>query len=208
MNAKRDIYGVTSILSLSKFAKSLPWMKIIKQYILSNADKYFTETQKVKQFKAIMASKKVGLLVNERLVNIPPNVVPPLHEQLPGDLDFTKEQEDIEDPAEFDYDYLVVISKFTVPLDVQGVGKPDFYPKRRDRLYFRWEDDLLEQKAEFSFIFQSTFKEVASDGTKTYFQGVTGQASGGDELQFRLIYMIKWEEYVKAIPLMKRALEQ
>ena len=52
--------------------------------------------------------------MNERLVNMPPQVVPDLHGQLPEDLDFTKEQDDIDDPKEFDYDYLVAISKFNI----------------------------------------------------------------------------------------------
>jgi len=56
----------------------------------------------------------VGLLLNERLVNMTPMVVPQMHQQVKDDLEFTKQQDDIEDPKEFDYDYFLVISRFTI----------------------------------------------------------------------------------------------
>jgi hypothetical protein len=36
---------------------------------------------------------------------------------IPEDIKFTKKQDDIEDPREFDYDYLLAISRFTIPND-------------------------------------------------------------------------------------------
>lgn len=90
----------------------------------------------------------MGLLVNERLVNMPTTVVPELHQQLPDDLKFTMEQDDIKDPSEFKYDHLLVISKFTV-------SNENLNPTRDDRLYYRWEDDVFESKALVSFSFQS-----------------------------------------------------
>ena len=49
------------------------------------------------------------------MINIPVEVVPSMHTELPADLEFTKEQEEITDPKEFNYSHLLVLSKFTVP---------------------------------------------------------------------------------------------
>jgi hypothetical protein len=105
--------------------------------------------------KNLIGVKNVGLLINERLVNIPPLAVPGMHTQLPDDLEFTKKQDDISDPKEFNYDYLLVISKFTVPNEIvsKALDSGSFIPKRSDRLYYRWEDDIFEACSDFSFCF-------------------------------------------------------
>ncbi len=54
-------------------------MKDIYEYIISKADKYLKNPQQLEDLKQILKNKNVGLLVNERLVNMPPEVVPQLH---------------------------------------------------------------------------------------------------------------------------------
>lgn len=39
----------------------------------------------------------------ERVINLPVEIVPSLHTELPNDLEFTKAQDDIENPNEFNY---------------------------------------------------------------------------------------------------------
>ena len=56
----------------------------------------------------------MGLLLNERMINLPYVVVPQMHEAIPEDIKFTKKQDDVEDPREFDYQYLLVISRYTI----------------------------------------------------------------------------------------------
>ena len=155
-------------------------MNYIHKYVLRKADLY-CKAQHLQLFKETLQKSNVGLLVNERLVNMPPTVVPNLHTELPLDLAFTKEQDDIKDPKEFDYDYLLVLTKFTIPNE--NVVK-DQAPKRDDRLYYRWEDDVFEAKSSVSFFYQSTFKEVADDGSKSYIQGACAKAGGGKETQY------------------------
>lgn len=64
-----------------------------------------------------MQSKNVGLLLVERVINLPADIVPSLHTELPDDLEFTRAQDDIEDPKEFNYKYLLVLSRFTRSVD-------------------------------------------------------------------------------------------
>ena len=51
-------------------------MTHIFNYIIKKAEVYLEDSHKL---KTIIKSKRVGLLVNERLVNMPPQTVPPLH---------------------------------------------------------------------------------------------------------------------------------
>jgi protein BCP1 len=124
MNQKRDVYGVTTILSLSRNKDKEQFLGQIFKYVVKNTESHADGSK----LKSLISSKNVGLLVNERLVNIPALAVPNMHAQLPDDLSFTKEQDDIEDPKEFNYDYLLVLSKFTVPNELVGKGKE--IPKR------------------------------------------------------------------------------
>jgi hypothetical protein len=75
-NAKRDVYGFITILSMSKNLGKEKWMTHIFNYIIKKAEVYLEDSHKL---KTIIESKRVGLLVNERLVNMPPQTVPPLH---------------------------------------------------------------------------------------------------------------------------------
>jgi hypothetical protein len=51
---------------------------------------------------------------------MPVLLVPQLHQSLPEDLKFTKKQDDIENPKEFDYEYLLVISRYTIENERKG----------------------------------------------------------------------------------------
>ena len=160
------MYGVIHILSLTWSRKRENWLDQIYNYTFKKAEKYCEPESKFKLFKTILESKNVGLLVNERLINMPPDLVPNLHSQIPEDLSFTRKCEEITEPREFIYDYLLIISKFSVP-NASIATNPD----RKERLYYRWEDDVFERDAEVSFCYQTTFKEVGDDGTKSYIQG-------------------------------------
>lgn len=186
-NAKRDVYGFISILSLTWSKKSQPFLKQIFDYTLAKAEKFYEE--RYGQFKKVLESKNVGLIVSERLVNMPFEIAPNLHQQLPEDLDFTMQQDDIADPKEFKYDYLLFISKFAVENDKVSTFT------RNDRLYFRWEDDVFEKQAVHSFWFQSSFKEVKEDGSRSFVQGPNAMAGGGKETHYRLIYLVEWSKY-------------
>ena len=108
-----------------------------------------------------------------------------------ADLEFTKEQDDIKDPKEFDYDYLLVISKFAVPSEKVKGGKAS----RKERLYFKWEDDPFEKEATVSFEFLTSYKETDDKGVRSFIQG--GPTYDGSETQFKLVYLLESSRYHK-----------
>lgn len=122
-NQQRDVFGFISILSLTRRMKQHKCLQQIVKYVLDKATKHCNPRQK-ETFETILSGKgtNVGLLLNERMINLPYILVPQLHEALPEDLRFTKKQDDIEDPKEFDYQYLLVISRYSIENVKQAAG--------------------------------------------------------------------------------------
>ena len=142
-NAERDVFAFSSIVSfnyksnLNKF----PFFKTINDYVMAKAEKHCSGG-KFKEFKQLMSSKNVGILFAERMINLPVDVVPNMHTELPEDLEFTKVQPDIKDPKEFNYSHLLVLSKFTTPrISAAAKGKEKLASSNfADKAFYKWED--------------------------------------------------------------------
>jgi hypothetical protein len=152
-------------------------------------------------FEAALGGKEgskpqnVGLLLNERLINLPYILVPQLHESLPEDLKFTKKQDDIEDPREFDYTYLLVISRYSIE-NARRKGPDAKKQKTEEKLYYKAEDDLFLRHCEASFSFKTIYRETLEDGTK---KTIVGGGQGAPETQYKFVYLIKYSEYEKRL---------
>lgn len=94
-------------------------MTQIQSYALKKAEIYL-KGHALTTLKSVLQTKNVGLLLTERFINLPTEIIPQLHSELPDDLQWTKKQDDIKDSREFDYQYLLVISKYTVPNSLRG----------------------------------------------------------------------------------------
>ena len=104
MNAERDVFGFSTILSLNfkliHKQKNHEFLQQIYDYVLKKSEQHCKQHQ---EFKQILSRKNVGILMTERFINLPGEVIPNLFTELPDDLTFTKKQSDIKDPREFDY---------------------------------------------------------------------------------------------------------
>ncbi|KAI9331201.1 p21-C-terminal region-binding protein-domain-containing protein [Obelidium mucronatum] len=102
----QDPYAVTTVLNLvAETNKKLPEpIATLKSYILSKSKKYNKENHDL--FESILDSKSSGLLVNERLINMPPQIVVPMLKMLDEELEWS-----VEEKKEKPFEYLVYISK-------------------------------------------------------------------------------------------------
>ena len=193
--AERDVFAFSSILSLNYKGNQnkLPFLGTIHDYLMTKAEKHCS-AGKFQEFKQLLASKNVGLLLAERMINVPVEVVPSMHTELPADLEFTKVQEEITDPKEFNYSHLLVLSKFTIP---QGSGEKAGKDMQDlpDKAFYKWEDQVLWPESDVSFTYMSTFRYVDDDGKKQTYQG----SQGGKEIQYRLVYLIPFKKYLAKI---------
>ena len=62
-------------------------------------------------------------------------------------------------------------------------------------MYYHVEDQYLWPGAEFSFTYMTTFRFIDDDGKKQSVQG----AQGGPETQYKVVYLIKYDQFVKRI---------
>ena len=110
-NNERDVYGITSVINFSK-REDKAFLEDIYGYIMYRAKKHLDKVQ-LKKFISILNTKKIGLFINERYMNLPVNLVPNLLRGIIEDINFTKEQDDIEDPTDFNFDYFLGIAKLS-----------------------------------------------------------------------------------------------
>lgn len=212
-NSQRDVFGFSTILSLTylpKSGKKPKFMTQILDYVNAKAKKYCPKN-KLETFQSILKTKNVGLLLAERVVNLPVDIVPSLHTELPDDLEFTKAQDDIEDPKEFAYKYILVLSRFTRSVDKAtkhkfiaqhetSGGNLEVFKRQKldesaERMYYKWEDAFLVQDAVANFEYLTTFSDVDAEGKKVHYQGNRGES----ETQYRIVYLIEYKRYAERI---------
>lgn len=92
--AEREVYAFSSIISFNwhkRKGKKVPgFIKDLNEYVMAKVAKHGTKGAQV-DFKRIIETKNVGLILAERMLNLPASVVPGLHTELPEDIAFTKQ---------------------------------------------------------------------------------------------------------------------
>ena len=144
-NNERDVYGITTVINFSK-REGKKFLEDIYGYIMFRAKKTL-DKEKLKKFIGILNSKKIGLFINERYLNLPIQLIPNLLKGLVDDIEFTKQQDDIEDPTDYDFDYFLGVAKWSAA-----------------DLYYKLEEEKFVENSSLSFKFSCKTKE----GTEQY----------------------------------------
>ncbi|KAJ3006883.1 UNVERIFIED_CONTAM: Mss4p nuclear export [Siphonaria sp. JEL0065] len=161
----QDPYAVVTVLGFgadSKTKKVAAPVTTIKDYLLLKSKKANKENHE--KFESLLSptSKHVtGLLVNERLINMPPQIVVPMLKMLDDELEWSVQEE----KEEKEYEYLVYISKtyHEVEPSFNEEGEEVGPSKKKKKkaasgskvtLNFHVEDEIFEKHEEFHFDFQ------------------------------------------------------
>ncbi|KAL9657097.1 hypothetical protein ABK040_002723 [Willaertia magna] len=153
-NWSLDMYGVISLLDMKEFKKKQS-IKQIKSYILQKC----IDKEKYNQINEIFDSSRVGLIVNERVINLPIEVGGMLHINLFEEIQ--REQDENNHPA-FDY-FLILTKVYHVKNDLAGVVK-----KVKDEIiFYKPEEEFYLERAHLSFDFpiKSEYTEDSSSLT-------------------------------------------
>jgi len=160
------VYGVLSALSMEQH-KEKSCMKELVDVLSSKCKKCAKEQHN--KFVSIMKEKNVGLVMNERFINIPPHISVPLHNSLRDDV-----STNIKENSSLDFDYLLLFTKTT--LDEPQDSSDDEAPKAKkakkdvkevddDELVFaNYEEEFFHKHAEVSFSFDVTQATGSSVG--------------------------------------------
>lgn len=104
----------------------------------------------------------VGLLINERMINFPPQLVPNMLDSLCQDMAWALDNaENEQEAAEFRFDHLVVVSPCSEEVDASAgshalSADPEAADAGPTAVYFdRFEEEFLAEGAKVSFSFDS-----------------------------------------------------
>ncbi|EGW32549.1 uncharacterized protein SPAPADRAFT_61615 [Spathaspora passalidarum NRRL Y-27907] len=168
-----DPFAILSVVNLNEHRGS-PSIKKLIEYVLS-------KTKDRTQFNLILkkllhgkSQLKTGLIVSERLINMPIEVVPPMYNML---LDEMSKAEDSHEKYEFDY-FLVVskvyqlVSANETEEETETKSKKKKIasnePKPVEMDYFHYEDMVLEEHASYKGIFNYSEQKQETDSRRVF----------------------------------------
>ena len=163
------VFGVFSYVPLSQ--------QIQKKQHSSFFDEFFNflklkankadEKNKVKIMEILQKNYNLGLIISERVVNLPEETVPPALGLATKEINECREVEEKDYDKRFDFDYLILISKYVKITEekrkVNKKMKKDENIKENNEAYYKFEMPLLLGNAEASIEYKIPYKEKNMD---------------------------------------------
>ena len=107
-SGETDVFAFATILNIAKL-RDQPSIKSVFKFINETSSKYMAKEDKDKLL-SYLESKKVGLLINERVINFPSAGIPTLHEMVKKDFEWTMTRPDVIDKESYNFEYLLYIT--------------------------------------------------------------------------------------------------
>ena len=167
-NPNVDLFAVFTLIPLSYFFNggesnesktSLQIFDCLKQKL--NA--YASEEEKLKGLN-ILKSSKVGLLITERVINLPQEAVPITLNFLIKEIGECKEDDQYD--GKFEVDYVIVISKFVRRLAVTEMKKTKKTKSENlneEVLHYKYETEHFLKKAEVNISYKIPYDQMNLD---------------------------------------------
>ncbi|TPX32901.1 hypothetical protein SmJEL517_g04069 [Synchytrium microbalum] len=183
-----DPYAIITVLNLT-LHQDKECIKSLREYILEKAQ----DTPASTKFTSVLNDTKhhVGLIINERLINMPPQVALPAFKMLMEEVQWA-----VEDDQPFDFEYFITISKTyreveseldgpaegasqKQPIDVKGKKRKVSSTKsaaatpsaKKDEIfYFHTEDEIFEKKCEAYFDYTFEKEAQVSDSRRVFLE--------------------------------------
>lgn len=152
VDQNEESYGFISVINMQTH-QDMEFVKQIKQYLLSKAQGE-QKTQLQQLFEN--SNQSLGLIVNERMINIPPQLAPPLHKQLFDEINRSVKEDKGQNPTSkppFEFDNYLVITSCFLEKGKKGNSKKG-KGNAEDIYYVKPEDAVYAQEASLSFKFQ------------------------------------------------------
>ena len=150
-NEPEDVYGFITALSLHQY-RHVECIQQIRRFLIEKCP----EESKKDMLRVL--NGKCGLVISERLVNMPYQLVPPLHNALHEDIEWALENEDnAELRSNFDFEKFIIISTCSVEkAKKKPSGKKASKASSSDgystaKVFQNFEDEFLSQASEISF---------------------------------------------------------
>lgn len=152
-----DVFGITSVLNLTAL-KEKPCVKQIFSLISDLAKEHATAEAQA-EIENILRTNRLGLLLNERFLNIPVKISDPLLTCLEKEIDRIKKKD-----LSYNFDYYVMICKLHKEEEKGETNEECLYANAEEEIFVK------ESKVEFQF-----------NVTKESDTSVAGQWKEGDK---------------------------
>jgi len=163
-NQNVDLFALNTILNM-KYYKDKNVFKQFVYFLKEKINKYASEQNKLAANK-IMETGNIAFFINERAVNLPLPLVPPLLNMVKSDMDEFKEDEDNIGDDKFDFEYVCMMSKFvefTGTENTQNKKRKIDSTKNMNELYYKYEDDYFAKEALASLKYKIPYEQKIKD---------------------------------------------
>jgi len=188
-NQNVDLFALITMLNMNHY-KDKNVFKQIKNFLNEKINKYANEQFKTIA-KNIVDSENFAFFINERAVNLPMPLIPPLLNMIKSDIDDYKEDEDNKGCKKFDFDYVCMASKFveyTGDEGMQNKKRKIQSSKNMNEIYYKFEDDYFAKEA----VAQMRYKIP-------YDQKIKDFVENSNEPQYFNILFLKANDFFKVI---------
>ena len=160
-----QVFGVFSYIPLSSnFAKQKHSPFIDEFYNFIKLKTKYADEKNKKKILEIIDDKKlnIGLIISERVVNLPEETIPPALGLATKEINECREVEEKDYDKRFDFDYLILISKF---VKIIGENRKDNKKVKKEEqsdnneAYYKFEAPLFLKKAVASIEYKIPYKE-------------------------------------------------
>lgn len=129
-------------------------------------------------FKTYISNPKSGILFNERLINVPDELVPPLHKCIYDDIEYAKKNGVEDEPKRFNLDNIIMVCPCYYFADPQSIsvnntsnsdegGKKKNKKNKKSKVshdvnnaqFLHYEDSIYLKYSKCSFLFHVTNPE-------------------------------------------------
>ncbi|KAJ1918101.1 Mss4p nuclear export [Mycoemilia scoparia] len=177
-----DIYAFLSVVNLNAH-KDKQVVKQIKHYLLEKIKRHSSakgsaatansKKEDLTAFEEIMNGRDqnkgdIGLLINERFVNMPPTIVPPLLK-----LFFEEVGWAVEDKKPFKFEWYLLISpiyKEVISSNADGDDEKEESTESDTTFYFHAEDELIEPLVNYKFDYKLSRNNRQSEARSIFFE--------------------------------------
>ena len=155
-NPNVEVYGVFTILNMNYY-KNKSFVTKIKEFVLSKAKANCKNEDEVKKINQMLENSKLGLIVNERAINLPVELIPPLLNLTLQDIEKFKQEN--KNDSKYDFDILLNISKFVICEQRKTEKKPKLDKKSEDIVYYKFEDEEIINKSIVNFSYKIPYAQ-------------------------------------------------
>lgn len=164
-----DPFALLSVVNLSRNLENATVKKVV-EYAL---DKTGSQPQFNITLRKLLGDKKsghkVGLIVSERLINMPVEVVPPMYKMLHEEMARAQDAQD-----KYEFDYFLVVSKVYAIVAGQEMEAEKSKKKKPsadtapETDYFHYEDMVLEANSEFHGYYSYSHVSQETDSRRVF----------------------------------------